>query len=117
MSNAAHHHKINYIEFSTTDMERTKKFYSTVFGWSFVDYGPDYVAFQACGRDGGFNKGRKPVAAEGPLVVLYANDLDAMEAKVKAAGAAVISRESFEGGRRFHFRDPNGNEIAVWTKA
>jgi len=107
---------LDYIELPATDIPATKRFYGAVFGWSFVDYGPDYVAFQACGRDGGFNKGRKPVAAEGPLVVLYANDLDAMEAKVKAAGAAVISRESFEGGRRFHFRDPNGNEIAVWTK-
>ena len=49
--------------------------------------------------------------------MLYANDLDAMESKVKAAGMAILSRETFEGGRRFHFRDPNGNEIAVWTKS
>jgi hypothetical protein len=47
MSNPANHHKINYIEFASTDIERTKKFYATVFGWSFVDYGPDYVSFTA----------------------------------------------------------------------
>jgi hypothetical protein len=50
------------------------------------------------------------------LLVLYANDLDAVEKKVRGAGAEIVSRESFTGGRRFHFRDPNGNEIAVWTK-
>ncbi len=108
---------LDYIELPATDIPGTKRFYGSVFGWSFTDYGPDYAAFEIDGRSGGFNAGRKPVADNGPLVVLYANDLDAMEAKVKAAGATVISRESFEGGRRFHFRDPNGNEIAVWTKA
>ena len=77
-----------------------------MFGWTFTDYGPDYVAFVAAGRDGGFNAARKTVATDGPLIVLYANDLDAMEAKVTGAGATVISRESFDGGRRFHFRDP-----------
>ncbi len=94
-----------------------QEFYGSVFGWSFVDYGPDYVAFDSAGRQGGFNAERKVVAGGGPLVVLYAADLDGMEAKVSAAGAEITSRESFEGGRRFHFRDPNGNEIAVWTKA
>lgn len=108
---------LDYIELPATNISATKRFYGEVFGWSFTDYGPDYVAFDVAGRTGGFNAGRKPVAAQGPLVVLYANDLDAMEAKVEAAGMSIESRESFEGGRRFHFRDPNGNEIAVWTKS
>jgi predicted enzyme related to lactoylglutathione lyase len=107
---------LDYVELPATNIPETKRFYGQAFGWSFTDYGPEYVAFEIDGRSGGFNAGRKPVAHDGPLVVLYANDLDAMEAKVKAAGAAIMSRESFEGGRRFHFRDPNGNEIAVWTK-
>jgi uncharacterized protein len=107
---------LDYVELPATDISATKRFYSTVFGWRFVDYGPDYVAFEIDGRTGGFNTARKTVTAEGPLVVLYANDLDAMEMKVKTAGAAILSRESFEGGQRFHFRDPNGNEISVWTK-
>jgi uncharacterized protein len=107
---------LDYIELPATDIPATKRFYGAVFGWSFTDYGPDYVAFRVDGRDGGFNADRKPAPNGGPLVVLYANDLDAMEAKVKAAGAPILSRESFEGGRRFHFRDPNDNEIAVWTK-
>lgn len=107
---------LDYIEFPATDIAATKTFYTTVFGWSFTDYGPDYTAFVANGRDGGFNPARKPVSGNGPLVVLYATDLDAMEAKVIAAGAPILSREEFPGGRRFSFLDPNGNELAVWTK-
>ncbi len=108
---------LDYIELPGTDIPATKRFYGSVFGWSFTDYGPDYVAFDSAGRSGGFNAGRKVVREGGPLVVLFAADLDGMEAKVRAAGAEIISREEFTGGRRFHFRDPNGNEIAVWTHA
>jgi uncharacterized protein len=107
---------LDYVELPATDIAATKRFYGAVFGWTFTDYGPDYAAFDAAGRDGGFNTGRKVIQTDGPLVVLYANDLDAMETKVRAAGAQIVSREEFTGGRRFHFRDPNGNEIAVWTK-
>src|ERR1700691_4795132 len=106
---------LDYIELPGPDIPATKRFYSSVFGWDFTDYGPDYVAFECNGRTGGFNAERKVVAGGGPLVVLFATDLDAMEAKVSAAGAEILSRESFTGGRGFHFRDPNGNEIAVWT--
>jgi uncharacterized protein len=108
---------LDYIELPGTDIPASKAFYGSVFGWTFVDYGPDYVEFHTGDRVGGFSTARKVVASGGPLVVLYATDLDAMEAKIRAAGAEIISRESFEGGRHFHFRDPNGNEIAVWTKS
>ena len=108
--------RLDYIELPGSDIPATKKFYGSVFGWSFVDYGPDYVAFDSAGRQGGFNAERKVVSTGGPLIVLYAADLDSMEAKVRAAGAEILSRETFDGGRRFHFRDPNGNEIAVWTR-
>ena len=106
---------LDYIELPGPDIAATKRFYGSVFGWVFTDYGPDYAAFEFAGRGGGFNAERKVVTGGGPLLVLYAADLDAMEAKVRAAGAEILSRESFSGGRRFHFRDPNGNEIAVWT--
>lgn len=107
---------LDYIELPGTDLPATKKFYREVFDWSFTDYGPDYVAFEACGRDGGFNAERKVVAGGGPLVVLYARNLEAMEAKVVAAGGEIVGHEEFPGGRRFYFRDPNGNELAVWSK-
>ena len=108
---------LDYIELPGPDIPATKRFYGSLFGWTFTDYGPDYVAFDSAGRQGGFNAERRVVASGGPLIVLYAADIDAMETKVRETGAEIISREKFEGGRRFHFRDPNGNEIAVWTKS
>lgn len=108
---------LDYIEFPATDIPATKQFYGKLFRWTFTDNGPNYVAFVAHGRDHGFNRARKVISAGGALAVLSANDLDAMEERVTAAGGEIVSRESFEGGRRFHFRDPSGNELAVWTKA
>jgi uncharacterized protein len=108
---------LDYIELPGSDLPATKKFYREVFGWDFTDYGPDYVAFNDGGRNGGFNTARKVVPSGGPLIVLYARNLEACEAKVAAAGGKIIGHEKFEGGRRFYFRDPNGNEMAVWTKA
>src|SRR5947209_17113736 len=93
---------LDYTELPGPDIPTTKKFYGSLFGWTFTDFGPDYVAFESPdGRLGGFNAERKVVSSGGPLIVLYANDLDAMEKKVRAAGAEIIARESFEAGRRF----------------
>ncbi|HEX3808472.1 MAG TPA: VOC family protein [Rhizomicrobium sp.] len=108
---------LDYLELPAPDMAATKRFYGDVFGWTFTDYGPDYVEFRCGDHTGGFYTERKVISEGGALVILYANDLDAMEAKVKAAGAEITEHHEFPGGRRFHFRDPNGNELAVWTKA
>jgi len=121
MSTSAIHHKINYIEFASTDIERTKQFYAKVFGWSFVDYGPDYVSFNAAsaGINGGFAKSE---AHEGPgkftpLIVLYSADLKATEAAIVASGGSiVVPTFEFPGGRRFHFSDGVGNVLAVWSE-
>jgi predicted enzyme related to lactoylglutathione lyase len=52
----------------------------------------------------------------GPLVVLYAVDLEDVEAAVRSHGGTVVKEIfSFPGGRRFHFTDPSGNELAVWS--
>ena len=109
--------KINYIELPVTDIEASKAFYASAFGWSFVDYGPAYAAFQGAGIDGGLNADspRKP-STDGALIVLYARDLEAALGAVKAAGGAITRAVfSFPGGRRFHFTDPGGNELAVWS--
>lgn len=107
---------INYIELPLSDTDRTKKFYSSVFGWEFQDWGPDYISFSGAAVDGGFSVERKAnETGVGSLVVLFADDLDATFERVKTGGAR-IAREIFEfpGGRRFHFIDPNGNELAIW---
>jgi predicted enzyme related to lactoylglutathione lyase len=107
--------KIDYVEFPGADLFEIKRFYGEAFGWTFQDYGPAYVAFEGQGTDGGFTSDEAEVPAK-PLVVLYADDLEAMEARVRRAGG-VVTRGilSFPGGRRFHFRDPSGNELGVWS--
>jgi predicted enzyme related to lactoylglutathione lyase len=109
--------KIDYVEFPGGELPGTKAFYAQAFGWNFVDYGPDYAAMNE-GLDGGFYgaiEDPSQVVAK-PLVILYARDLEAMEAKVKAAGGTITRPIfAFPGGRRFHFQDPAGNELGVFT--
>jgi len=108
--------KIDYVEMPGGDLIATKAFYSDAFGWRFTDYGPTYAAFDKSGLDGGFQADPDQVPAA-PLVVLFAKDLEAMAAKVVAAGGVIVKPIfSFPGGRRFHFRDPSGNELAVFTE-
>lgn len=107
---------INYIEFSSNDLEKTKEFYANLFGWTFIDYGPEYCSFQGAGIDGGFAKVSTPIV-NGVLVVLYHKKLEEIYAKVKASGARIaLEIFSFPGGRRFHFIDPTGNELAIWSE-
>ena len=113
------HEKINYVEYPAKDIGATTRFFATVFGWSFVDYGPDYSAFSNQGLDGGFFKSELASTSENgaALIVFYSQNLGSTEAKVKKAGG-VISKAiySFPGGRRFHFLEPSGNEFAVWSE-
>jgi uncharacterized protein len=108
--------RIDYIELPATDIAATKRFYVDAFGWKFTDYGPDYTSFEDGRLAGGFTKSGK-VATGGPLVVIYADNLEGVEAKVRQAGATIVKPIfSFPGGRRFHFSDPSGNELAVWSE-
>ena len=112
------HEKINYLEFPAKNIDATKAFFSTVFGWRFTDYGPDYVAFDNAGIDGGFFKSASTVSTDNGsvLIVFYSDDLEQTLSKIENAGGAVIKPIfDFPGGRRFHFGDPNGNEFAVWS--
>jgi predicted enzyme related to lactoylglutathione lyase len=107
--------KLDYLEMPGHGLETLKAFYAGAFGWSFVDYGPTSAAFSE-GLDGGF-QGEAGAAPSKPLPVLFATDLEAMLARVQAAGGEiVVPIFSFPGGRRFHFRDPAGNELAVWSE-
>jgi predicted enzyme related to lactoylglutathione lyase len=109
------HHRIDYVELSATDIEATKAFYSKAFGWTFTDYGPDYVAFDNSGLSGGFEKVSSNRTG-GPLVILYSASLEETRKIVESLGARIAKPIfEFPGGRRFHFLDPNGNELAVWS--
>ena len=106
---------IDYVEFAATDLAAAKTFYGQVFGWTFQDWGDDYTSFSNAGLDGGIRGPNVPAEAN-PLVIIYASDLAATEAAVIKAGGEILSRHEFPGGRRFHFRDPAGNVVGVWTK-
>ena len=106
---------INYIEFNVTDIARTKDFYGKAFGWTFTDYGPDYCEFNDGHMKGGFDA-TLPVTSGGPLVVLYGTDLNALSSRIEEAGGKITKPVfDFPGGRRFHFTDPEGYELAVWS--
>ena len=113
------HEKINYVEFPAKDLELTKIFFVEAFGWSFTDYGPEYIAFTNEGLDGGFFKSDLNSSTDkgSALIVLYSNALEATQSTIEKTGGIIIKPIfSFPGGRRFHFTDPNGNEFAVWSE-
>jgi hypothetical protein len=108
------HEQIQYIEFLSKELEKVKKFYQNAFGWNFTDFGPEYTAFEGKYIEGGFTIGQP---AKGSILpVLYSEKLEETSEKIKLSGGQ-ISKEifSFPGGRRFHFTDPDSNELAVWS--
>jgi predicted enzyme related to lactoylglutathione lyase len=107
--------RIDNIEFNVADIERAKKFYGEAFGWSFTDFGPEYCEFNDGRITGGFTT-LGPVQPGGPLVILYADDLEETQKRLEGLGAPIFKAIfSFPGGRRFHFTDPDGYELAVWS--
>ena len=115
MSQEEQDRRVDYVEFSATDIQETKQFYSSVFGWEFTDYGPEYTSYHDGRLAGGF-QAEPEVASGGPLVVIYSADLEAIKSLVVENGGSIV-KDTFEfpGGRRFHFADPSGNELAVWS--
>ncbi|RWN09661.1 MAG: VOC family protein [Mesorhizobium sp.] len=109
--------KLDYLEMPATGgtLDRLKAFYSTAFAWSFTDYGPTYSAF-AEGLDGGFQADAAEAPSK-PLPVLYSGNLEQTLDAVESAGGTIVKPIfPFPGGRRFHFVDPAGNEMAVWSE-
>lgn len=119
MQSPTPHHTISYIEFTTPNIEQTRRFYSRVFGWKFKDWGPDYLGFDGVGIKGGFAKG-DPLQTAGkaaPVIVLYSDDLEATEAAIlENGGSIVVPTFTFPDGRRFHFSDGAGNILGVWSR-
>jgi predicted enzyme related to lactoylglutathione lyase len=133
---------INYIELESSDFAQTIAFYESACGWAFQRWGDEYISFSGAGVEGGFRKkgttgnpedtastdmsraAESDVTARAPspnrngaLVILFADDLEAAEATIRKAGGTItIPIFSFPGGRRFHFVDPTGNELAVWAE-
>lgn len=121
MARSSNDQRIDYVEFSVGEITRSRDFYGKAFGWSFKDYGPSYCEFNDGRLTGGFALGGggnpgAPGRAGGPLVILYANDLAETQRRVEEAGGKILKPAyAFPGGRRFHFSDPDGYELAVWS--
>ena len=110
--------KISYVEFPSFDLSATKAFFRNCFGWDFTDYGPEYSSFDEQGIPGGFFHANAVATTNvgAPLIVLYSDAIQATLESVQQHGGKIV-KEIFEfpGGRRFHFTEPGGNELAVWS--
>lgn len=114
----SHNRRINYLELPARDLAAVRTFYEKAFGWTFVEYGPDYLAFNDGAMDGGFYRADLACSAErgSALIVLISDDLEQTRDQILASGGRLLKDIfAFPGGRRFHFADPNGNELAVWS--
>ncbi|NDK30892.1 VOC family protein [Nesterenkonia haasae] len=114
------HHALSYIEFGVTDLDSTRAFYEAAFGWEFNDYGPGYSGIKSPDGDGevgGLNPASAP-SNDGPLVLLFSEDLDASVQAVRDAGGFIVKEPyDYPGGRRFEFTDPSGNRLGVYSEA
>lgn len=110
--------RIDYVELPAQDLDRAEAFYASTFGWTFENYGPDYRAFSDGRLDGGFYRSELAASQQrgSALMVFFAADLEGTRQRVIDNGASISTEIfTFPGGRRFHFKDPNGNEMAVWS--
>lgn len=110
-------HQIDYVEIPVTDLAKTREFFSSLFGWSFQEWGDDYMSFNDGRLDGGFRRSPEAAPSNGALLVFYSRDLEHDLKRVEALGGGISqSIFSFPGGRRFHFVDPAGTEYAMWSE-
>lgn len=118
MSEARGEGRVDYIEIPVTDLDKTREFFTQLYGWEFQEWGPDYYSFNDGRIDGGLRRAEEPAPSSGVLLVFYTEDIDRDYARVKELGA-TISQETFDfpGGKRFHFVDPAGTEYAMWSSA
>jgi predicted enzyme related to lactoylglutathione lyase len=110
------HHAVDFFEIPVTELAGAKAFFAAAFGWSFKDWGHDYADIIGAGLSGGLRLVSEAPPRGGTLVILYSNDLAQSELAVTAAGATIVARHEFPGGKRFHFVAPGGCELAVWTQ-
>lgn len=108
--------RIDYVEIPVTDLKKARDFFAALFGWSFEEWGDDYMSFNDGRLAGGFRRAAEPAPATGVLVVFFSTDLERDFDRVQELGATISEPIfSFPGGRRFHFVDPTGTEFAIWS--
>jgi len=108
--------RIDYVEIPVVDLKKAREFFSALFGWSFQEWGDDYMSFNDGRLEGGFRRSTEPAPATGVLVVFFSSDLERDIDRVQELGATIsVPVFSFPGGRRFQFIDPTGTEYAIWA--
>ena len=109
--------RLNYVELPVSEVAVTRAFYEQAFGWSLTEFAPTYAATTSGDVDIGLD-GDSAQQPKAPLPVIEVADLEAGLAAVQGAGGTIVRPIfAFPGGRRFHFTDPAGNELAVWQAA
>ncbi|MEZ4647384.1 MAG: VOC family protein [Candidatus Eisenbacteria bacterium] len=112
-------HAVDYVEFVAFDLDRTRQFYENAFGWTFQAWGDGYLSFSDGRLSGGFARTEveaRETSPFAPLVVLFSRDLEDSRQRVRDNGGRIVRDIfPFPGGRRFHFQDPEGNVLAVWS--
>lgn len=107
--------RIDYVEIPVTDLQKAREFLTAMFGWSFQEWGDDYMSFKDGRLDGGLCRSEEP--AKGILLVFYSTDLERDLERVRELGGTITKDIfSFPGGRRFQFLDPAGTEFAIWSE-
>ena len=105
--------RICFVELPASNLASARWFYTDAFGVAFTDFGPSYSCMTTGDVDIGLQADASE-AASAPLAVIAVDDLEAsFEAVGKAGGVITKAIFAFPGGRRFHFRDPSGNELAA----
>lgn len=108
--------RIDYVEIPVTDLKKTREFFSALFGWSFQEWGDEYMSFSDGRLDGGFRRSERAAPSSGVLVVFFSENLERDVERVQELGASISEPIfPFPGGRRFHFVDPVGTEYAIWS--
>jgi len=113
-----------HIGLFTTDPEKTKAFYETIFGWTFqlIPGFDTYLMFTTpSGLGGGFDSGpnMEPPGTTGPILHIEVEDIDATLAQIGEAGGATIAPKtkiSDEFGHFAVFTDNVGNRMALWSQ-
>jgi hypothetical protein len=108
---------IEWIVIPAPDVEKGRLFYSKVFGFTFREFTPDFLTFQAGNIRGALNA-QLPVAEGGVLFSITVDDMDEAVSRITREGGAILSDPQSLGtgaGSWLRFRDPNGVELELFS--
>ena len=110
-------HGITTITLRSTDFERTRRFYTELFGWTFQQHSPTYLGFEPpSGIGGGFQRVDSFDPGDSVLLYILVNEFETYLRRIAELGGN--SRREVEvvsgTGEYVRFFDPDGNRLALW---